>query len=326
MACQIHCSGARWHPQFDADFSAARIKVNLDGTVLLSIGVKDLGQGSDTVFAQIAAEELGVRIEDVEVATGDTEATPETIGVGASRYTVIGGNAVRQAAKKAKQHLLETAAEKLVVSVEDLEARGGRILVKDSPGREVSISDAVRASMYRKEGKAVVAEVHYDGKGSLPDAKTWCGDVSTSYSFACQVAEVEVDPETGEIRVLKFVSVHDVGKAINPMYAEGQVEGGVVMGIGYALTENLVFENGRLVNPNFLDYKILGAPDIPPIESLFIETNDPEGPFGAKGLGEPPLISCAPAIANAIQDAVGVRIKTLPMTPDKILAALKAKS
>jgi putative selenate reductase molybdopterin-binding subunit len=325
MACQVHCSGARWHPQVDADFSAARIKLNEDGTVNLALGVGDLGTGSNTIMAQITAEVLGVEVEDVEVMAGDTEITPQSIGVGASRYTVIGGNAVRGAAQKIKRQLFEIVANKLEASTEDLVARDRYISVKGSPDKKMHISQAVRESIYHKGGQSVVAEFHYDGKGELPSAETGCGDVSTSYSFACQVAEVEVDPDTGKTEILKIVAAHDVGKIINPMLAEGQVEGGVAMGVGYALTEDLIYRNGNLLNGNFRDYKVLTAQDIPPVESIFVETSDPEGPFGAKGLAEPCTIPTAPAIANAIYDAIKVRIKTLPITPEKILAELKRK-
>ena len=325
MACMIHCSGARLYPMVNADYSSARVKLNDDGTVNLSIGTGDMGTGSNTVMAQIAAEELGVKIEDVKVLSGDTEVGLPCSGGTASRLTTMCGNAVRRASQEAKKKLFKIAAEKLEVNVEDLEARERRIYVRSSPDIGVSIFEMVRASIYRKGGESIVAEAYFDGKNELPDPQTGCGNVSTSYPFACQAAEVEVDPETGEVRILRFVAAHDVGRVINALTAEGQVEGGVAMGIGYALNEDLIYHNGKLVNGNFLDYKIPTALDIPKIDIQFIETDDPNGPFGAKGLAEPSLIPTAPAIVNAIYDAIGVRFSELPVTQEKIQKALKEK-
>jgi CO/xanthine dehydrogenase Mo-binding subunit len=325
MACMIHCSGARLHPFVNADYSSARVRLNDDGTVNLSIGTGDMGTGSNTVMAQIAAEELGVRLEDVKVLSGDTEVGLPCSGGTASRLTTMCGNSVRKASQKVRRRLFKIAAEKLEASIEDLEARDRRIYVRGSPDMGVPISEVVRASVYRKGGQSIVAEAYFDGNNELPDPQTGCGNVSTSYPFACQAAEVEVDPETGVVKILRFVAAHDVGRVINALTAEGQVEGGVAMGIGYALSEELIYYNGRLVNGNFLDYKLPTALDVPKIDIQFIETIDPNGPFGAKGLAEPSLIPTAPAILNAIYDAIGVRFKELPVTQEKIQKALKEK-
>lgn len=170
----------------------------------------------------------------------------------------------------------------------------------------------------------VMAEYFYDPQNENLD-REFKGNLSVTYAYGTHGVEVEVDKETGEVKILKYIAAHDVGKAINPMLLEGQVYGGAVMGIGYALTERLILQNGKVMNPNFLDYKILTAKDVPNIEAIVVETEDPFGPFGAKGIGEPGLVPTAPAIANAIYDAVGVRIKDLPITPEKILKALKEK-
>ena len=171
----------------------------------------------------------------------------------------------------------------------------------------------------------VIAEHFYDPPNENLDPKEFKGNLSVTYAYGTHGVEVEVDRETGQVKILKYVAAHDVGKAINPMLLEGQVYGGATMGIGYALTERLILQNGKVMNPNFLDYKMLTAKDVPNIETVVIETNDPSGPFGAKGIGEPGLVPTAPAIANAIYDAVGVRIKELPITAEKVLAALKEK-
>ncbi|OGQ11112.1 MAG: hypothetical protein A2026_19965 [Deltaproteobacteria bacterium RBG_19FT_COMBO_46_12] len=171
----------------------------------------------------------------------------------------------------------------------------------------------------------VMAEHFYDPTNENLD-REFKGNLSVTYAYGTHGVEVEVDKETGQVKILRYVAAHDVGRAINPMLLEGQVYGGATQGIGYALTERLILQNGKVMNPNFLDYKMLTAKDVPKIETIVIETDDPFGPFGAKGIGEPGLVPTAPAIANAIYDAVGVRIKDLPITPEKVLAALKEKS
>jgi xanthine dehydrogenase molybdenum-binding subunit len=170
----------------------------------------------------------------------------------------------------------------------------------------------------------VMAEYFYDPPNENLDRELK-GNLSVTYTYGTHGVEVEVDKETGQVKILKYIAAHDVGRAINPMLLEGQVYGGATMGIGYALTERLILKDGKVMNSNFRDYKMLTAKDVPNIETIVIETNDPFGPFGAKGVGEPGLVPTAPAIANAIYDAVGVRIKDLPITPEKVLAALKEK-
>jgi len=170
----------------------------------------------------------------------------------------------------------------------------------------------------------LVAEYFYEPRNENFD-KEFKGNLSVAYAYGAHGVEVEVDKETGQVKIIRYVAAHDVGKAINPMLLEGQIYGGGVMGLGYALSENMVYKNGKNMNPNFLDYKVLTAKDIPPVEAVIVETDDQAGPFGAKGIGEPGLVPTAPAIANAIYDAVGVRINDLPITPEKVLKALKEK-
>ena len=327
LACFAHASSSRFLPTCDADFSAAYVRLNEDGSVHLAAGSNDIGQGSSTVMVQIAAEELGVRPEDIEIISADTEAAPLSLGSWASRETVMGGNAVIGAAKDAKRQLFEVAAKKLEANPADLEARDRRIYVKGSPERGMSIAEAVLASIYTHGGQAVIGKAHFDADDEIPDSETGVGDMAQNYPFGAQAVEVEVDTEIGKVEVLRVAAAHDLGRAINSMLSEGQIEGGVVQAIGYALTEEIVFDNqGKITNPNFGDYRIYTALDAAiPVKSFFVEPIDPKGPFGAKGLGECTMIPTPPAIANAIYDAVGVRIKELPITPEKILKLLEEK-
>ena len=325
MACLIHITSMRYHPSLDADFSSASVKVQDDGSVTVMIANSDMGQGMETVMAQIAAEELGVRLEDVQIISGDTSTTPECMGGWGSRLTFMCGNAVKMAAAEAKNKLLEAAGDKFDVPIHDLSIKGGKVYVRGPSDREVPISEIVSYSLNRKGSQAIYGYAHFDADDVNPDRITGIGNISAAYPFACQIAEVEVDPETGQVKVLKIVSAHDIGKTINPMAAEGQIDGAAAQGIGYALFEDLLLKNGKVVNSNFLDYKIPLSTDMPKVEHIFVETNDPAGPFGAKGLGEPVIIGVAPAIANAICDATGIRIKKLPITQEKLYAALKEK-
>jgi 4-hydroxybenzoyl-CoA reductase subunit alpha len=230
------------------------------------------------------------------------------------------------AAFAAKEKLFEAVAEKMEVDSKDLEAKNRWIFVKGSPERGMSILEAIKTYQYSDRPMPII------GRGSyLPPAKEPTtllkedGNFSPAYSFMAQAAEVEVDTKTGKIKVLKMVASHDCGKAINPMLVEGQLEGSVVGGMGQALYEDVVTDKGQVLNPSFLDYGIPTAMEIPSIISIEVETNDPEGPFGAKESGEGTQLAPAPAIINAIYDAIGVRFKTLPVTPEKVLEALHEK-
>ena len=194
----------------------------------------------------------------------------------------------------------------------------------DDPAKTLPIGKVIRARHFREHGDFIIGKFFYDPPTVMQD-KHWDGNISATYGFGAQAVEVEVDKETGVVKILKIVAAHDVGKVINPMTLEGQIEGGLAQGIGYALTEQIQLQNGKVMNPNYADYKIMTTVDQPELEIVFIETNDPEGPFGAKGVGEMPLVPIAAAIANAIYDAVGIRLRSLPMTPEKVLKALKEK-
>jgi 4-hydroxybenzoyl-CoA reductase alpha subunit len=322
MAAQLHVGGgARIYP---SDGCGTTIKVDDYGKVTVITGSSDMGQGSETVIAQIVAEEMGVPVESITVINTDTDITPWDVGAHASRTTFIAGNSARLAAADAKRQILEAAAQAYKQKVENLDMREGQIFVKGEPEEGIPYDKAIRAKHFRPDGDVILARGWYEPPTEKQD-KEFRGNISAAYAFATQAAEVEVDTETGEVTVLKIAAAHDVGRALNPMAVEGQIEGGVSMGLGYGLNEELVLESGKMLNPNFADYALPTALDMPPIDPIIVETIDPEGPFGAKGMAEPANNPTAPAIANAVYDAVGVRIKDLPITAEKVLKALKEK-
>ncbi|MBI5052518.1 MAG: molybdopterin-dependent oxidoreductase, partial [Chloroflexi bacterium] len=307
---------------YRSDGCGATVKVDDFGHVSLITGSTEIGQGSETILAQIVAEVLGVKVEDINVLNSDTDVKPWDVGVHASRTTFIAGNAAHIAAMDARRQLFETASELLKAEPESLVAREGKIFVNDSD-RSVDLNKVARSRHYREGGKVILGEGWYDPPTKLVDKDTYKGNISATYGFGTQMAEVEVDTETGKVRVLRLVCANDVGRAINPMAVEGQIEGGAQMGLGYALTEELIVKEGRVMNPDFLDYRLFTSADMPQIESIIIETDDPQGPFGAKGVGEMGGTPTAAAIANAIHDATGVWLTKLPMTPERVLRALE---
>ena len=323
MASLMHTGGGVRLLFGDCNLSDVFIKMNNDGTIDLASGMAEIGQGSDTALAQIAAEELGIKVSDVNVITGDTWTTPQCLGAWGSRELFVAGNAAKKAALELKQKLLEEASRMLGVRVEELVAKDRKVSVRRNPEKSASIAQVATACYNR--GRILAGRGCYDDPTTyIPDANTGYGGVPT-YGFGTHAIEVEVDRKTGRVKVLNYVAVHDVGKVINPLLAEGQIEGAGLQGLGYALSEGLAWEEGIVLNPNFQDYRILYINDTPRIKSVMIESGDPDGPYGAKGLGEPGMVPTAAAIANAIYDAVGVRIKSLPITPEKILMALKEK-
>jgi 4-hydroxybenzoyl-CoA reductase alpha subunit len=322
MASMIHVGGgARIYP---SDGCGSTVKVDDCGKVTLISGSTDMGQGADTAMAQIVAEELGVPVGNVTVVNTDTDITPWDVGAHASRTTFVAGNSARLAAANAKRQILEGAAENLGEKAEDLDMREGKIFRKGEPEESIPFEKMIRSRHFRPDGDVILARGWYEPPTERQD-KQFRGNISAAYGFATQAVEVEVDEETGEVKVLKIAAAHDVGRAINPMAVEGQIHGGVSMGLGYGLYEELVVEEGRVLNPNFADYALPTALDMPEIDTIIVETDDPAGPFGAKGMAEPACIPTAPAIANAVYDAVGVRIRDLPITPEKVLRALQEK-
>jgi len=321
MANMVHSgAGSRYYGFNSND---AFVKIADDGTVTLITSALDMGQGAQTTMAQIVAEELGVKMESLKVLTNDTDLTPYDLGSYGSRATFICGNAAKLAARDARKELVFVAGEMLEANPEDLVVKNGVVHVAGSPGKSIPVAEIVQYSVSKK-GSSI------SGRGHFVDTLASGADITAGYlthiptfAFATQMAEVEVDPETGKVKVLKIVAAHDTGTAINPVSAEGQIEGGVVQGFGYALMEKLSVKDGRVENISFLDYKIPNSGDIPDIETILVETEDPDGPFGAKGVGEPGLVPTAPAIVNAIYDAIGVRFKELPVTPEQVLKALR---
>ncbi len=307
---------------YRSDGCGATVKVDDFGHVTVVTGATEIGQGSETILAQITAETLGVRFEDVSVVNDDTDVKPWDVGVHASRTTFIAGNAAYLAALDARNQIFETASEMLDVPADELVSAQGVVTVRRQPERSVSLAKAVRRRHFRSGGQVVIGEGWYDPPTQLVDKETYKGNISAAYGFGAQMAEVEVDTETGVIKVLRLVCANDVGRAINPMAVEGQIEGGAHMGLGYALTEELIVEEGRVLNPDLLDYRLFTSADMPELKTIIVETDDPGGPFGAKGVGEMGGTPTAAAIANAVYDAIGLRLDQLPMTPERVLAAL----
>jgi 4-hydroxybenzoyl-CoA reductase alpha subunit len=312
----------------NTDTSAAFVKVNSDGSVEVLTGGTDLGTGLETAMAKIAAEVLGVRYEDVKIISQDTDATPFDVGEVASRGTHFCGNAVMAAALDAKKKIFEVAAKLLQCSPLDLESKGGMIYLKENPNKAISFSEVARHIQLILEGVPILGKGYYAPETSLPDEKGKYKPPGPCpvYIFSAMTIEVEVDPETGEVKLIEAACATDCGRAINPSGVEGQIEGGIQHGLGLALIEGLVFdENGEPLNANLMDYKILTTADMPKIKPIIIETLDPRGPFGAKGAAQTETAVAAAAVANAIYDATGIRIKEAPITPEKILHELKKK-
>jgi CO/xanthine dehydrogenase Mo-binding subunit len=322
LALSAHVSGKRHF--YDYDGSSVILKVNQDGRVVILSGEGEVGQGATTVMAQIAAEELGIPYEHVSFMQADTDSTPFVLGAFASRLTYVAGNAVRQAAAKAKQELLLSAGEFLEAHPDDLQIRDGRVSVKGMPARAMTVGQVASRRNFRKGGEPIVVTGTWDA-ASESHGKDRYGSESGAFSFCAHAAEVEVDPETGKVTVLNYTSATDSGTIINPVLAESQNEGGIIQGIGYALTEGLLMQDGQLLDPNFSGYKIPCIADIPPLRQEFVPSYEPTGPFGAKGVGEISMDPVAAAIGNAVADAIGARIHTLPITPEKVLLAMQGR-
>lgn len=322
IASLIHVGGGA--RVYKSDGCGTIIKMDDYGKANVFTGASDMGQGADTIIAQIVAEELGLRIEDIHVIHTDTDVCPWDVGAHASRTTFVAGNSALGAARQIKTRLFEMAADQLEMPVQALAARDRHIFVKDNPEKGLEIGKLLRKAHFSHGGQMLTGECFYDPENENL-GRDFRGNLSMTYTFGTHGVRVKVDEETGKVEILQYIAAHDVGKAINPLLLEGQVYGGVLMGIGYALTEQVILEKGEMMNPNFRDYKILTAKDAIPIEAPVLETADKDGPYGAKGIGEPGCVPTAPAIANAVYDAIGVRIKDLPITPEKVLAAIKKK-
>ena len=322
IACGIHLSGAKIFPE--GDYSGSIVKIFEDGFVTIYKSSTDMGTWSNTIAAQIVAEALGISLEKVRVISMDTETTPIDSGSFASKVTFIHGNAAKKAAEIVREKLLGTVADSLEIGKEDLQVKEGEVFVKGTPTLSMTYGEAVKKSKDRI-CNYVSGEYHYDPPSELINRQTGISNISAAYTFAAQVAVVEVNKRTGQVQVKGYFAAQDVGRAINPLAVEGQLQGAILQGIGFALSEKYVYNDGTVLNANFTDYKMPTVKDTPLVENMrtiIIETNDPEGPFGAKGVGELPLNPTAAAISNAIYNAIGARFKALPIVPEEILEAL----
>ena len=322
FASLIHVGGGA--RVYKSDGCGTIIKMDDYGKINLFTGATDMGQGADNMVAQIVAEELGLDVADVHVIHSDTDVCPWDVGAHASRTTFVAGNSALGAAKKIKARIFDMASKQLEAPPEILIMANRMVMVKEDPKKRLEIGKLLRKFHFSTNGEMLMAEYFYDPENENL-GRDFKGNTSMTYTFGTHGARVKVDEETGKVQILKYVAAHDIGRAINPVLLEGQVYGGVMMGIGYALTEQIIHEKREIMNPNFRDYKILTIKDVVPIEAPVFETFDKDGPYGAKGIGEPGCVPTAPAIANAIYDAIGVRIKDLPITPERVLTAIKAK-
>lgn len=309
------------------DPSQALIHATTTGTFVISLSSTDLGQGLKTVIAQIGAEALGVPFENVLIDTADTDTGPHCMGTFASRATHRVGNAVIAAAEEARKVMLEVAGDELEVSAEDLETDGqGNIRVKGAPDRSINIVNLALAAHF-KHGKTISGRGMFMKPKSEVDSETGAMDPDSTEAHACTVAEVEVDTETGEVTVLSLKSAYEIGCEVNPALVKGQITGGSFMGMAHALYETTApYYPVQEHNPSsFSDYVLPGPTELPVIESVVLEYPSATGPFGVKGVGEMTANPPIPAIVNAINNALGVRITDLPVTPEKILRALEEK-
>jgi CO/xanthine dehydrogenase Mo-binding subunit len=305
------------------DTATAFVKANPDGTVTLLSGAADVGQGIDTALSQIVGEELRLPAGAVAVALKATDVVPDDQGASASRTLYSVGNAVRAAAANLRDKLLALAAEMLEADAQDLEWADGTVAVRGAPARRLAMADIVHYGMRRRGEQPIGTGVHHGH--AVPMNERGQGELQ-SFEYSTQVAEVEVDLDTGEVRVMRLVNAQEVGRSINPLIVEGQLEGGMMMGLGFALLEEVVCRDGQVLNPYAFDYRIPRLADMPELVTVLLEHPDPVGPYGAKGVGEICMDPTAAAIANAVADAIGVRITSLPITPDKVLQALTAKA
>ena len=299
------------------DAVATLLSVQPDGSVYLHSGLAENGQGLKTVFSQIASEELGCKLEDIVFMDTDTSVIPDSGATVASRSTTMGGGSVRNAAKKVKEVLFEVASKLLNVSPDEIEAADGKMYVRDEPGRSVDFKDVAKAGY--SEGKLMAALGWYHAPKVTWDEETGQGKAYFTYVYGCQAVEVEVDCDTGKVKVLKVAAAHDVGRAINPATLKGQIYGGVAMGMGYGLLEEVELQKGITKTRNFDEYIIATSMDVPEVIPIIVENPDSHGPYGAKAVAEPTCELLAPAIANAVYNACGKRIRDLPLDLERVL-------
>ncbi len=322
VAAAMHVSGNRTLGNWDG--STVMLKVNEDGRVVLHTAEGDMGQGAQTMLSQLVAHELKLPLDHVQVVAPDTDAAPYAIGSLASRVTVVAGNAALVAARSARDQLLDAAAELLATTPDQCTLDEGGVCLSSNPSQRKTRAEVVRQHIWRHGGLGLQVQGTWDADTVMFD-KNLYGNIAPAYSFAAQAVEVEVDTETGTVRLVQSFVSDDCGKALNPMAVHGQSNGAAAQAVGWTLYEQMQLDQGRLSNGNFADYTMPTADALPELRSGIVESNDPNGPYGAKGASETAILPGAAAIANAVFAAVGVRITNLPITPEKVLAALEAQ-
>src|SRR5437763_25926 len=304
------------------DRAAAWVEYDDGGTAKIATGVTEIGEGILTVLCQIAAEELGVRPQDVTLGDNDTARVPEAAHAGASRQTYMIGNAVALACREARKVLDKYIANHWGVPADSIEVGAGVIKARGT-NLHMSMQEAVHHA--KLNGVVPTGTACFTSHRTTLDPETGAGVPWESYVFGTQVVEVEVDTGTGEVQVLGVWAAHDVGRAVNPRGVEAQIEGGIVQALGQALMEDYRTQDGRATTPNLAKYILPTSLDVPRVNSIILQDPDPIVPLGVKGIGEPAMIPTVPAIMNGIYDAVGVRITSLPATPERVLEALRRK-
>lgn len=320
LASMLHVGGGA--KIYRSDGCGTTLKIDPYGYCTIITGSNEIGQGSETVLAMIASEELGINLKKIKVINTDTDIKPWDVGVHASRTSFVAGNSLLGAIKILKEKLNKKATQLLKTDHSEFDYENGQIKSAKT-NDSIALDKVVREMHFSEPNELAIASFFYEPSSKFQD-KNFKGNVSGTYAFAAQSIEVEVDTYTGNVRVLDVYVAQDVGKVLNPLLLDGQIEGGILQGVGYALTEELLMSEGRILNPNFHNYKMLTAADIPNIHFFPIETNDKQGPYGAKGVGEAPLIPTAAAITNAVCNALGVEFVELPLTPERILKAISA--
>jgi len=305
----------------DMPQSEVEIKVDRGGGVTVLSMAADVGQGSTSVLATIVAEVLGLEPADLTMVTADTDLTPVDLGSYSSRVTFMAGNAAKAAAERIRDRVVSAAADELGLSADAVSCAGGRVGAGDDEEKSLSWVDAVRVAIIR-DGP-LLGSGSYRAPDLVGPYRGAGVGISPAYSYSVAVVQVDCDRDTGHVSVEKVWLAHDIGRALNPLLVEGQIEGSVYMGLGEALFEEQNFRGALHRGPSLLDYKLPTFLEMPPVESILVETIDPEGPFGAKEVGQGPLLPVIPAVANAIHDALGVRIAEVPISPDKVVAALR---
>jgi len=306
------------------DTSRSHVSIELDGSVTIRAGVQDIGGGQASSLCQIAAEVLGVPLEDIKIYIADTALTPLAGTTTATRQLYMSGNATLMAAQEVRKTVLKKAGEMMRIDPQKLDLVDREVIDIEGSGKSLPLKEVVKACA--SDGLPLYNVALFKAPfRNLTQYERIEGKVFPDFTFGSHAVEVAVDEETGKIQVLKLVSCYDVGRAINPLSVEGQMEGGAIYGMGYGLTEEVIIEKGVTITPSFSEYLVPTSMDVPEVQTIILESGDGVGPFGAKGVGEPSLCSVAPAIANAVYDAVGVRIYDLPITPEKVLKAIQEK-